>query len=438
MSAVPRPLPRPLSDGAVRLCALACAAGFGGFLVWSAAAPLAEGVNASGQIVVQDDRKTVQHFEGGIIRELMVSEGDRVEAGQTLLILEPLQSEAQRDEIAQELAVQTASIERLSALRAGREAPGFAGLDAIEIDPSVRDAIRARQAALFAEQAAARDAEVEVLTTRRATLEGRASDLEGQIRATEAALRSGREDLALRRQLLAERLETVGTVSALEREVSRLDADLSRLRGSRNEAISGIQETTDQIRQAEAAFAERAGREILEAQARALGARERLRSTQDRLARTVITAPIGGEVLNLAFATVGGVVRQGDPIMEIVPDSGSLVASLRLQPTDRDAVVPGQTVEAQLTAYKGFVASARMEGKVVGVSADLLTDPATGVPYYEARVRLDAEGLDPADGIVIIPGMPVDAFIASGRSRTMMSYMLEPVTTTFRRGSQMN
>ena len=430
--------PRPLADRAVRLCAFACAAGFGGFFVWAVIAPLAEGVNASGQIVVQDDRKTVQHFEGGIIRELMVSEGDRVEAGQTLLILEPLQSEAQRDEIAQELAVQTASIERLSALRADREKPGFAGLDAIDIDPTVREAIRARQAALFAEQAAARDAEVEVLTTRRATLEGRASDLEGQIRATEAALRSGREDLALRRQLLAERLETVGTVSALEREVSRLEADLSRLRGSRNEAVSGIQETTDQIRQAEAAFAERAGREILEAQARSLGARERLRSTQDRLARTVITAPIAGEVLNLAFATVGGVVRQGDPIMEIVPQSGSLVANLQLQPIDRDAVVPGQMVEAQLTAYKGFVASARLDGEVIGVSADLLTDPVSGVPYYEARVRLTTDGLDPADGIVIIPGMPVDAFIASGRSRTMMSYMLEPITQTLRRGSQMN
>ena len=427
-----------MADRAVRWCAYACGIGFGGFLAFSLAAPLAEGVNASGQIVVQDDRKTVQHFEGGIIRELRVSEGDRVAAGQTLVVLEPLQSEAQRDEHAQELAVQTATIERLSALRAGRDAPRFAGLEAISLDPAVKDAITTRQRALFEQQRAAQAAEIELLETRRQTLRGRADDLEGQINATDAALRSGREDLALRRQLLAERLETIGTVSALEREVSRLEAELSRLRGSRNEAVSGIQEATDQIRQAEAALAERSGREILEAQARALAARERLRSTEDRLARTVITAPIAGEVLNLAFATVGGVVRQGEPVMEIVPDEGGLVASLRLAPTDRDAVVPGQTVKANLTAYKGFVASAQLEGEVLGVSADLLTDPVTAVPYYEARVRLAAENLNPADNIVIIPGMPVDAFIASGRSRTLMSYMLEPVTETIRRGSQMN
>ena len=429
---------RPLADRAVRWCAYACGIGFGGFLLFGVAAPLAEGVNASGTIVVQDDRKTVQHFEGGIIRELLVREGERVAAGQTLIVLEPLQSETQRDEYAQELAVQTASIERLSALRAGRDAPRFSALDAIDLDAGVRGEIVARQQALFAQQRAAQDAEIGVLETRRETLRGRAADLDGQIRATEAALRSGREDLALRRQLLAERLETVGAVSALEREVSRLEADLSRLRGSRNEAVSGIQETTDQIRQAEADLAERAGREILDAQTRALAARERLRSTEDRLARTVITAPIAGEVLNLAFATVGGVVQRGEPIMEIVPDDGGLVASLRLAPTDRDAVVPGQTVRANLTAYKGFVASAQLEGEVVGVSADLLTDPVTAVPYYEARVRLAADDLNPADEIVIIPGMPVDAFIASGRSRTLMSYMLEPVTETIRRGSQMN
>ena len=437
MSAAPAPR-RPLSDKGIAWCVRACVVGFGGFLAWSLIAPLAEGVHASGTIVVQEDRKTVQHFEGGIIRELMVREGQSVAAGDTLLVLEPLQSETQRDEYAQELAVQTATIERLTALRSGREDLGFTALRSIDLDGSVRDEIEARQRALFVQQRAAHEAEVEVLLTRRASLEGRVRDLENQIRATGAALASGRDDLALRRELLAERLETVGTVAALEREVSRLEAELSRLRGARNEAASGIQETTDQIRQAEAALAERAGREIVEAQGRALAARERLRSTEDRLARTVVTAPVGGEVLNLAFATVGGVVRAGEPIMEIVPQTGELIANLRLAPMDRDAVVPGQEVKAQLTAYKGFVRSASLGGEVLGVSADLLEDPATAIPYYEARVRLDTSEIDPGDRIVIIPGMPVDAFIASGRSRTFMSMMVDPITETIERGSQMN
>ena len=429
---------KPLADRGVKLSALACAVGFGGFLVWSMTAPLGEGVTASGQIVVRDDRKQVQHYEGGIIAELYVREGDVVEAGQVLVELAPEQSAAARDELAQELAVQTATLERLSALRAGRDAPGFEALERIPLDGTVKDEIRTRQLALFGQQKAAHEAAIDLLMTRRRTLEGRADDLRGQISATRAALASGRDDLALRRQMLSERLETIGNVSALEREVSRLEAELSRLVGARNEAVSGIEETDDEVRRAEADLMERTGREVVDAQGRALAARERLRGTEDRLARTVIRAPIAGEVLNLEFATIGGVVRSGEPIMEIVPQGGALIATVRLPPTDRDAVQPGQQVEAQLTAYKGFVPSARLDGEVIGVSADLIEDPVTATYYYEARVALDETQIDPNDAIEILPGMPVDAFIASGRSRTFMSYMLEPITETVTRGSRMN
>ena len=429
---------KPLGDRGVFWSAIACAVGFGGFVVWSVTAPLGEGVTASGQIVVRDDRKQVQHYEGGIVSALYVREGDTVTEGEILLELEPLQSEAARDELAQEFAVQTATLERLAALRSGERAPNFTALSKIDLDETVKADIRARQMALFEQQRAAHEAGIDLLTTRRRTLQGRADDLRGQIAATRAALVSGRDDLALRRQLLAERLETIGNVQALEREVSRLEADLSRLVGARNEAISGIEEADDEIRRAEADLMERTGREVVEAQGRALGARERLRGTEDRLARTVIRAPTGGEVLNLEVATIGGVVRQGEPIMEIVPSGGALIATVRLPPTDRDAVQPGQKVEAQLTAYKSFVPSARLDGEVIGVSADLIEDPVTQTYYYEARVALDESGLDPADRIEIIPGMPVDAFIASGRSRTFMSYMLEPITETMTRGSRMN
>lgn len=431
-------LAKPLADRGIFWSAIACAVGFGGFLAWSVVTPLAEGVTASGQVVVRDDRKQVQHFEGGIIAGLFVREGDLVEAGQILVELEPLQSEAARDELAQELAVQTATLERLTALRSGTERPAFTGLALIDIDEAVRADIRLRQLALYEQQKAAHEAGIDLLTTRRQTLEGRADDLRGQITATRDALASGKDDLALRRQMLAERLETIGNVSALEREVSRLEADLSRLLGARNEAVSGIKEASDEIARAEADLMERTGREVVDAQGRALAAGERLRGTEDRLARTTIRAPIAGEVLNLDVATVGGVVGQGEPIMEIVPSGGALIATVRLAPTDRDSVSPGQRVEAQLTAYKSFVPSARLDGEVLGVSADLIEDPVTATYYYEARIMLDESGLDPADRIEVIPGMPVDAFIASGRSRTFMSYMLEPITETVKRGTRMN
>jgi HlyD family secretion protein/epimerase transport system membrane fusion protein len=268
-----------MGDRTVRWSAMACAVGFGGFVAWAALFPLAEGVTASGQVVVQDDRKQVQHYEGGIIAKLYVREGESVEAGQVLVELEPLQSEAARDELAQELAVQTATLERLTALRSGRDEVSFDALAAIDLDEGVKAELRARQDALFDQQRAARDAELDLLTTRRRSLEGRAADLGGQIAATRAALASAREDLSLRREMLAERLETIGNVSRLERETSQLEADLARLEGSRNEAVAGIAEVNDEIAQARARLAQEIGQQIVESQARALGARERLRGT---------------------------------------------------------------------------------------------------------------------------------------------------------------
>ncbi|MBB4658683.1 HlyD family type I secretion periplasmic adaptor subunit [Parvularcula dongshanensis] len=427
----------PFADRTIRYSMLACALGFGGFIFWSAVAPLEEGVTASGQVVVRDDRQRVQHYEGGIIRELYVREGQSVEAGDVLLELEPLQSQASRDELAQDLAINTASLARLAALRSAGDEPDFSSLGGIGLPEGVRDEIEARQSTLFEQQRAARDAEIGVLQARRASLVGRVSDLRGQIDATENALASGREDLKLRRELLEQRLETIGNVQRLSREVASLAGELSRLAGARNEAQGAIAETDDQIAEARARFLEQTGREVVEAQSRALAARERLRGTEDRLARTTIKAPIAGAVLNLAVSTVGGVVRQGEPIMEIVPRDSALIASIRLSPTDRDSVTAGQSVEAQLTAYKSFRAP-RLPGEVVGVSADLVEDPVTRTHYYEARVVLDASHLDPAARIEVLPGMPVEAFIASGRSRTFLDYVFEPIRATMSRGSRMN
>jgi multidrug efflux pump subunit AcrA (membrane-fusion protein) len=129
-------------------------------------------------------------------------------------------------------------------------------------------------------------------------------------------------------------------------------------------------------------------------------------------------------------------VRQGEPIMEIVPSGADLIANLRLRPTDRDAVSPGQEVEAQLTAYKSFIAP-RLPGTVIGVSADLIEDPATQTYYYEARVSLDTGGLAPDTRVEVIPGMPVDAYIHSGQKRTTLDYLFEPIMATMRRGSRM-
>lgn len=423
------------SDRSIQICLAACLLGFGGFILWASFAELDEGVTASGQIVVEDNRKRVQHLEGGIISTLHVSEGDVVNKNDILVELAPLQSESARDELAQELAVQTANIIRLTTLREEVGELDFTPLEEIEINPAIRQEIIDRQQALYDQQRTARAAELSVLESRRSALQSRKQDLTSQINATSRSLSTAREDLALRRELLEERLEVISNVNTAERQVTELEAEMSRLRGERNQATKSDQEIAYQMSEARARFQERIGEQLVEAQTQALAARERLLAQDDRLARTIVRAPQAGTVLNLAHSTLGGVVGAGETILEIVPSNDELIVNLRLNPTDRDAVQPGQIVEAQLSAYKSFKAP-RLDGEVLGVSADLKQDEVSGTYYYEARVRLDASEIAP--DIQIIPGMPVDAFIASGNRRTFFDYVMEPIWTTIRRGTQMS
>ncbi|MEM9838111.1 MAG: HlyD family type I secretion periplasmic adaptor subunit [Pseudomonadota bacterium] len=425
-----------LSDRSVFLSAVGCAVGLGGFLLWAGFAGLDEGVTASGFVVVENDRKVVQHLEGGIVRTLSVIEGQRIEKGETLLTLEPVQSEAARDETAYEAGFVEASLARLEALRTEQPQPDWSDLEAMNLSATVFAGLVERQTTLFTQQRETQTNSIQRLESRSASLEGRARDLRIQITATESAIDSARRDLNRRRALLDERLETIGNVEQLEREVASLESELARLQGDRNLALSEITETNKAIAETSAAFVEEISQELVDLQAQSLVVRERLRSTEDRLARTLVTAPQAGEVLNLAVTTVGGVVLPGEPIMEIVPNKDELIALVRLRPLDRDAVRQGQEVEAQLTAYNTFT-TPRIKGEVIGVSADLIEDPITQTSYYEARIVLDRETLLASDDIQLVPGMPVDAFIKSGEKRTFLDYVLQPIVSTLSKGARM-
>ncbi|MEM7740685.1 MAG: hypothetical protein AAF225_07780, partial [Pseudomonadota bacterium] len=322
-----------LNDPLIRLCAIACAAGFGVFLLWSAFAPLDEGVVASGQLVVRGERKSIAHFEGGIVQSIHVSEGQRVEQDERLLTLEPVQSEAERDEIAQSLFSAQASLARLRALREGSEPP-FEGVTT-EIARGTADDILAQQRRLFFQQKAALDAELAFLATQRETAEGRASDLDRQLAVVNANLAVARKDLLRRRSGLAEQLDTIDNVQRAERDVFALEAESARLTTERNLAQRHVLETDSQAQELRSRTQRERETEAAEAAAMALAFQERLEANDDRLDRTVITAPLSGLVLGLNANTIGGVVRPGEIVMEIVPDDGSLIALLRIMPIDR-------------------------------------------------------------------------------------------------------
>jgi len=424
------------TDRAIFLSALACAIGLGGFLAWASIAPLEEGVVARGQLVVSGDRKQIAHFEGGIVADVHVAEGAVVQSGDLLVTLEGVQSESARDEIAQDLVGNLMSLARLEALRDGVEEPAFDPSWEV-MAPTVAQEIQEQQHRLFTQQRQSYLAERSVLTTRLAAETGRAKDTNVQLTAVRANFEVARRDLQMRREALAERLDIVANVQRAEREVLALEAELARLTRERNTASRSAKETEDLIAELSARFKRTIEEEAATASREALALQQRLAANDDRLDRTQIYAPISGIVLGLEANTIGGVVRPAEPIMEIVPDSDELVALLRLPPTDREAVQSGQRVEAQLSAYKQYRVP-RISGEVLLVSADLREDPLTGDQYYEARVLLDPETLRGLPSVELVPGLPVDAFIASGRSRTFLDYALEPISATVREGLSLN
>ena len=424
---------RPSQDKTVRKMALLCAVGFGGFCAWGAMAPLEEGVAASGQIVVEDNRQKVQHLEGGIVSELRVREGETVEAGDVLVVLQGTASLSSRDQIVQEYGALAASVARLRALQENKISPDFSVLKTLELGDVEREDIIRRETGLFKQQRNSLQADIAVLNARIQSTRQLQSSREGQILIAQTALDSARAELVVISDIFEQQLARRDQVTSAERLVATLEGDIAALTSQRDDARASEADLVAQIAQAQASSARDTATALLETSADLLAAQDRLNQAQDVLDRSVIIAPVSGEVLNMSFATIGGVVGSGETLMEIVPDIGEVTASVQISATDRSVISEGQNVRTQFSSYKGWQAP-RLTGEIIDVSADLKTDPVTGVPYYEARLRVPKSEIARTQGVDIIPGMPVDVFIYSGRSRTLLDYLFEPLGESLFKG----
>ena len=423
----------PLKDKLVRRMALTCAVGFGGFLIWAFVAPLEEGVASNGQIIVEDNRQVVQHLEGGLVKEIFVREGDIAQQGAVLVVLEKTRALANRNQIIQEYAASAASVARLAALRDNQAVPDFSRLDGLELDAIEQQNIIRRESDLFTQQKNALQSDMAVLQTRIQAAEKTIESRNRQVEITNTALQSAQSELKLVREIFAKQLARKDQVTTTERLVANLEGEKARLESEGETAESTILELKARIVQTRSDFARDIASDHLEANAVLLAADEQLRTAQDVLNRSEIIAPVSGEVLNMAFSTVGGVVRPGETLMEIVPDIDRVTASVRIAAGDRSSVHVGQTVRTQFSSYKGWQAP-RLEGLITNISADLKVDPITSVSYYEARVHVSPEEMAKTNNLEITPGMPVDVFIYSGTSRTFMEYIFEPLGESLFRG----
>lgn len=403
----------------------------GGFGGWATLAPLSEAAIGAGVLKAEGNRRVVQHLEGGLVREILVKDGDRVAEGQVLMRLDDVQADAQLAALtAQNLAL-LALDARLEAERSGaREIAWPAALTAARADPRVAD-LMAGQTALFASRLIAFESAQAVLQARADQLRATADAARGQLAATERQIALIRDEMAGVAELLRLGLERRPRLLALQRAEASLIGNREDLAAQIAKAEAGLAETMAQLQAQADARAAEIGREQREVRDRLVETAERLRQARDVATRREIVAPVAGTVLNLRVFTPGAVLRPGDAALEIVPANDRLIAEVLIQPTDIDSVHVGLAAEVRLPGVKQRLVP-YLHGHVEFVSADATWDERFRASLYRAHVALDPAQLERLKGVQLTPGMPVEVMILVGE-RTFWQYLTQPLRDSFAR-----
>ena len=421
---------RPRTGGPILFGILAIALFFGGFVAWSMMAPLSEAAVAPGLIKVEGQRRTIQHLEGGIIREILVRDGDRVTRGQPLIRLDDIQSGATLETLRSQLWSFMAQDARLTAELARATSITFPRELRESADLRARDAI-AGQTALFEARAAALASQSQVQEARIAQSRSTIGSAEGQHRATLAQLDLIRREEEITRGLVLQGLQRLPQLLALQRSAAALMGTETDLNGQMDRARGAIVEAESTIRQIQDTRLQDASTELRDLRTRMAESEERLRAATDISARRDILAPEDGTVLGLRFFTMGAVVRAGDPVMDLVPTQDRLIAEVNIQPSDIDVVHVGLQAEVRLPAFKQRLVPF-LHGHVTFVASDVTIDERSRAPYYRAHIMIDREQLARLEGVTLVPGMPVEAMVQIGQ-RSFARYMIQPVLDSFHR-----
>jgi adhesin transport system membrane fusion protein len=405
---------------AFRVIAWLVMAVIAGFFAWASVAQLDEVATAGGEVIPSAKVKVVQHLEGGIIEALEVSEGTGVKAGQPLMQLALGGARASRDELRVQLDSLMLSRARLKAEISGE--PVAFPKDIADRRPELVLAERATFDARAAEMRGKLGVAQQKVTQR----ELEVKELEARRSAVERNLRLGRERLRLSSELLKSRLTPRMEHLEIQREIESLSGEAKVLEQAVPRTKAALAESKAHLDEVTEGFRRRAVEELSRTELQIARVREGLTEASDRVRRTEIQSPIDGIVKNLRFFTIGGVVRPGEPIMEIVPVGDDLVIQARLSPVDRGYVQVGQKATVKISTYD-FVRYGGLEGVVERIAADTNTDQATGQPYYEVIVRTDKTYLGDAAGeLPITPGMQATVDIHTG-SRSVLNYLIKPI-----------
>ncbi len=410
----------------------------GGVGGWAATTQLAGAVIAPGTLVVESHIKKVQHPTGGIVGEILVKEGGVVEEGQVVLRLDDTVTKATLGAVRSQLDELTSREARLLTERDEAEAIRFpAHLTARSGEPAVTSAI-AGEEKLFDSRKAARTGQRAQLRERVAQMNEEIRGLTAQQAAKELEIELIGKELVGVTDLYEKNLVSISRFTQLQRDRTRLQGERGQLIADVARARGKISETELQIIQLDQDFRTEVLKDLREAQGKMAELKERVTAAEDQLKRVELRAPQSGTVHQLAAHTVGGVIGNGETIMQIVPHADVLVVEAKISPQDVDQVAIGTKVNVRIMAGNQRTTPA-IDGVLTQLSADLTRDqqaPGTpAVPYYTVRISLAADQIAKLKDIRLVPGMPAEAHIQTS-DRTPLQYLLKPleeqVARTFR------
>lgn len=404
---------------------LVVAFGLVGFLLWATFAPLDKGVASSGTVIVSGQRKTIQAPVSGIIKNILVKDGEAVKANQVLVQLNPLQAQAQVDSLFSQYIIAQATESRLLAELAGLPQIAFSpALLALQAQPDVA-AVMELQNQLFTSRRLALQSEID----------GYRQSING-MRAQLTGLQDSRANKNIQRASLSEQVSQMKPLAdegylprnrylEVQRQLAEVNSSIDETTGNIGQLQRQLLESEKKIEQRQASFQQEVRTQLVQTQKEKSDVKTRLETANFELRNNAIVSPVDGTVVGLTLFTLGGVVNAGEALMDIVPDSRGLVVDTQLGVNLIDKVYTGLPVDLMFTAFNQN-RTPKVPGTVTLISADRLLNKNNNEPYYSVQVTVSPEGMKMLNDRVIKPGMPVEVFVKTG-SRSLLSYLFKPV-----------
>ncbi|WP_105454931.1 HlyD family type I secretion periplasmic adaptor subunit [Escherichia coli] len=396
-----------------------------GFLAWAAFAPLDKGVASSGSVTVSGNRKTVQAPTSGIIKNIMVKDGDNVKAGEVLVQLSQVQAQAQVDSLRDQYYTTLATEGRLLAERDGLGNVTFSSIFAkIKEQPRIAEII-ALQTQLFISRRQGLQSEIDGYKQSMDGLRFQLKGLQDSHANKQIQLSSLRKQMNSMKQLATDGYLPRNRYLEIQRQFAEMNCSIDEIVGRIGQLQKQLQESQQRINQRLADYQREVRTQLAQTQMDANELRKKLQMADFDLSNTSITSPVDGTVVGLNIFTQGGVVGVGEHLMDVVPSQAALVVDSRLKVDLIDKVYNGLPVDLMFTAFNQNK-TPKIPGTVTFISADRLVDQINGEPYYQMQITVSPEGMKMLRGEDIKPGMPVVVFVKTG-SRSLLSYLFKPI-----------